>query len=715
MPNVPAPRLLLGLSCLAALTLACALGGAGPTPAQDPAAPGSSEETPHEQGPLEFTIQPRPLLPSDPAAAFLEGVQGGRWTYEEGLLRGLSALAGQGAGEAASPAGAAVVRGSISGMLRLARAYLREGEDPAVQQELRRLLSALAPRRESLDSYAAPEEDASLRGAGLAAPVRQTDCVDLAGRGFPEGEGLLCLRYRALTLAGDEYRVYYPASWGAGHPARAMLEPALAALRDSVGAYSRLGDMGPADLVFSLLSAGDPGMITGADAELDEDGARCSIVVYPEGAESVRATDFQQLLAHELFHCFQAWNLADQYDRPAEVANEWWVEGSAEYFSNWVYPANDLEHTQWLTDFNRRSESLSLLDMDYASYLFFQYLENRLGVEGVLDLLRAMPISGGRAEQQAALAGYPGMQDLLQDFARAYLDNGVRDSSGRAITILHGAQLGRVVPIDGPLAEPFSATPFVLQRARLAFVPGNVYSVRAAASGAEGSEAARPPDEPGAWSAFPESLEAGCPPTVLVLSLTTASGGEAVRSLALDVSVVEEVGADLSGCEDPCLVGTWELDNSTYQRYFEATVGEIPDLSYQGVEGRAWARFDEEHRLTGAFEGFTLRYQHAMTSLLGDPRPIDIRLRFEGESASDFYADGSLILTSNADFTFQVNGELDMGGMLVPLDLSLVPDDLPGGELFGVATYVCTADRLFYTPPVPGLPLGILEMIRLEP
>lgn len=708
-------RLVFGLLGLAAVTLACSLGGAGTPPPQDPSAPTSEAPPPLEEGPLEFTIEPRPPLPSDPAAAFLAGVGDGRWTYEEGLLRAMAALAGQGEGQAPSPAGSPVVRGSITGLLRLARVHARAGQEPGARQDLERLLSALAPGRAVLEAYAAPEQQVGQRAPGLAAPLRQVDCLELAGRGFPEGESALCLRYRALTVEGDEYRLYYPADWGSGHPSRVLLDPALAALRDSVLVFSRLGEMGMADVVFSLLSAGDTDMVTGADAQLDETGARCSIVVYPEGAQAIAAPDFQQMLAHELFHCFQAWNLAAQYDGPEEAASEWWIEGSAEFFSNVVYPANNLEHRQWLTEFNRRSEDQSLLELDYASYLFFQFLENRVGAEGVLDLLRSLPASGGRAEQQAALAAFPGMQDLLSSFARAYLDNGLRDSSGRAITILYGAQLGPVVPIDGPLAEPFRAAPFVLQRARLAFVPGSRYAVRASAAGAEGQQAVRPADAPGAWSALPESLEAGCPPSVLVLSVTTAADGVDSRSLALDVSVVEEVGADLSGCEDPCLVGAWELDNSTYRRYFQATTGALPDLVYQGVEGRARARFDRGGQMGGAFDAFTLRYQQAMTGLLGDPRPIDVRLRFDGESAADYYADGTLLFTSGGDFIFQVSGELDLGGMLVPLDLSLMPDDLPGGELFAVATYVCTPGRLYYTPPLPGLPFGILEFTRIEP
>ena len=106
---------------------------------------------------------------------------------------------------------------------------------------------------------------------------------------------------------------------------------------------------------------------------------------------------FMQAIAHEAFHCFQDWN----FDRPAYNNNAWWLEGSAEFFSNVVYQDKNNEYV-YLEDFDDHSINKSLLQMDYENFLFFQYLANRMGEMGAINLLEALQNGGGRRRSPAA-------------------------------------------------------------------------------------------------------------------------------------------------------------------------------------------------------------------------------------------------------------------------------------------------------------------------
>ena len=70
-------------------------------------------------------------------------------------------------------------------------------------------------------------------------------------------------------------------------------------------------------------------------------GGACPITLYASGV-SLSLAAYRQSVAHEAFHCLQDRNFSTA---PFEV-NAWWVEGSAEYFSDVVYPDVDLEHRQ---------------------------------------------------------------------------------------------------------------------------------------------------------------------------------------------------------------------------------------------------------------------------------------------------------------------------------------------------------------------------------
>lgn len=150
--------------------------------------------------------------------------------------------------------------------------------------------------------------------------------------------------------------------------------------------------------------------------------------------------DFKQTVAHKAFHCVQSSRYWPQMSGSSD--NRRWLEGTAVYFSNVVYP-----------DFNRgwsKSEyyepAESLLDHVYATNFFFQDLANRTGKEGIISLIASIPHENGQAAQQNALAGFPDLQRHWHQFGRDYLDNNMHDTG--LLTVDVKPQPGERVSIE---------------------------------------------------------------------------------------------------------------------------------------------------------------------------------------------------------------------------------------------------------------------------
>ena len=98
----------------------------------------------------------------------------------------------------------------------------------------------------------------------------------------------------------------------------------------------------------------------------------------------------------------------------------WREEGLADYLSAVVYPKNNLE-LRHLGKFAQMELRTTLVDKKraYTTSLFWQFLANRIGITGIItQIIPALPSSGGKAAQAAALGGLSGMEDLYLDFAK---------------------------------------------------------------------------------------------------------------------------------------------------------------------------------------------------------------------------------------------------------------------------------------------------------
>jgi hypothetical protein len=212
--------------------------------------------------------------------------------------------------------------------------------------------------------------------------------------------------------------------------------PYLQAAHEAVAAswnlFSTFGEMRAIDVVFTVLGdQEDPS--TGAVAPGLGGAQSCQIAIYPGALKADSAADqksgvalgaFKQIVAHEMFHCFQSIRFpAHTWDVVDWKINDWWGESTADYFSNLVYPTVNRE---WETvpQFAIGSTKVPIFGMSYANSIFFQH-GNTLGNQAIIDLIGSLP-ADSLAGQRKVVSAYAWMDDFWHEFGQLFLEAGFR-------------------------------------------------------------------------------------------------------------------------------------------------------------------------------------------------------------------------------------------------------------------------------------------------
>lgn len=679
------------LILLVAASLACALPSASPRgPAATSTAPatGSEPTTAVTTAVVtsvagEWVDLPQPP-PSGIIAALEEQVALGALTQEEGLLQGLRLFTGEVQPEDIFPQVPGDLEGT--GLVAEAMAYLDTGGDEATKAEIERLLNIVVPDPERLLSFsveAAALHDRSgsprlARGAEL-----QVACSELWEDGFPESADAICFEYTSEMFQGSRIRVFGPATptlpWGSQSEYSAAAAQGVKDSLQRFGGLSVTGQppfLGDVDVVFTLDDTPKADALAIVPFKF-AGGSGCRMVIYPMSVvdnekKKVSPQDFdvfKQTVAHEMFHCFTAWNFPDHWLYAFKGGYEildWWIEGAAEYFSNVVYPATNDE---WFRgdSWRVRSATVPVVSMDYDNYGFFQYLGNVLGNNGLLALLAKTPLTGDEDGQAAALAAYPGMESLFDDYARAFMDGKILDTVGQGAylqsTPVYVDPLHRL-DITGPDSFSLATYPFVVTRYGMVFKPEREYVLGPVVSGAAGLDAARLKDAPGAWGDLPQSVPAVCQEVRLYYLMTTTNA--LVSPFLVDLDLLTKEGA---AC-DECLIGTWDLNVPSFVEYSEAPFAETPGLYNHDSAGGLWRyRFRPSGTFLAEFDFFTSSTLHQPGGGFGADIDVNQVITIVGPGQGTYISDGinnltftlvedSVSLTS----TTAINGE-DIGDL----------------------------------------------------
>ncbi|MDO8616814.1 MAG: DUF6055 domain-containing protein [Dehalococcoidia bacterium] len=575
------------IAAVAGLVLLSACGGGGgdgsPPPAQETTTPGVTPEVEEE-------------APDRSELSFVDNllakVEDGEWTLGEGLVATLKLAVGE-LDAASVLRHPDLIRPEGTGILQMAHEYLDAGPDEEAKAEITRLLDLLVFSNDQLEAMAGlGQPTAALLGrlAPGAALGSEENCKLFFYGQSPPGVSQ-CLEFQFYSLddpvfsAGPEpIRIFFPApSLPAAGWTQKHYDLAVAAAQTAWPVYAKLGKMPPVvNIVFSVSLAGN--FLAQAWSEA---GKPCGVAVYTS-MQGLPDGEFEQTIAHELAHCFQEEEFTEQ-NRADHEAKRWREEGLADYLSNVVY---DKVNFEWNTlKFLAFQElTTTLFDRSYENFLFFQYLENIVGIDGIFDLVRSLPGFGGRPEQEAALAAYPGIDEIYHDFARAMTDGQIQDTGGGLIPYEGPSKL---VEIDRE-ATPYLKVPirpFGVSR-YLVFVSGTKQAALEFRPQGLIRESARPPDV-FEWSEeVPSELpDKDCgPATMVVVTNTEPDGG-----FELDVpEVLDVIGA--RGLE-----GEWAVDNDSILGTISRRIA-LQTLDSIGGEIRA--TFRDDGKLEVVYDGF---------------------------------------------------------------------------------------------------------------
>jgi hypothetical protein len=636
----------------------------------------------------------------------------GEWTRGEGLVATLKLFAGELEAAEEVLRHPELIWPEGTGIIEMAHDYLEDGPDAEAKSEITRLLDLLVFSNDELEAMAgiqpatgllastASLASTALLGAVHTAQATEENCQKFFQFQVPPGVHE-CLEFRTSELLEDlypgQYRIFVPAaSLPQAGWTEHQYELGLQAMEDSVKAFKALGEMPAVNMVFSV-SGGPLGPagkrpLAGAWAGQVLTGEPCGIAIFT-GIQTYGDDNFRQVIAHEMAHCLQSGTFPRQRNVHYEFTL-WLFEGLADYLANVVYPTAtcggqrcDLEwgHVKGLPAIELAT---TLFDRSYENTLFFQYLYWFLGDAGIFELVRSMPTEGERAEQEAALGAYAGMDELYHGFARAMTDGAVDDTGGGVVPYV-----GLAVPleIDG-LGTPFldeSIKPFGVTRWQLTAADGKQVTLEYRPK-AGARESARPPDSPD-WGGVPGELPyADCDSgTILLVTSTKREEG-----FELHVPDVQET-ATSGGPGGSSLEGDWIVDNTTIAERVKNT---FPQQTVDHYGGEIRASFRADGTVEVEYDGFEIS-GHSDTSGFGDATlhteltftrnaqgtdtyEVKNDYIFYGNTFEDAFVDGTMTIHSIKEgFLFKEGGYQ----VAVDEDVTTTETEGVGWELFGAA------------------------------
>lgn len=612
------------------------------------------------------------------------GVEAEVWTEPEGVIALLRAQVGE--IPRASIEGLDLV-GSRSGTSLLALADELAADDAvsiADRDDIERLLAQLTPSNELLDALDASTLESEPSGFRRR-PIQAGGCVQPAVNLFPFVDEVSVDCWKVLSHsehrgAGGGYsqlRIVYPEG------VETQAETTMEALIHSLQTGHEWSDANPDTTVLVIpqrILDEEVGSVWGAALSLTD--RHCAVTV---SVDSELGMPYRQMVAHEQVHCLQ---FADFGNTPR--AANWFIEGGAEYFSHAIYPegGNERDH---LHAFLTGSLTSGLHTMSYQAWPWWQHLSNLSSPATVWDLHRRM--AGANAVEM--LANEPGMAAIFQSFTIDLTTVGLSTHGAPIAAVPYGIALARV---DSLGDRSHTVERFVAARLGISYADKHLFEQtdHTGSGGLMQMVVAEERLDRSAWRGLPPEVRSSCEADVdYIMAATTIEPDPHVVEWSVDV-------ADEYAC-DPCLGGTWLVDNDSFRDTIMtfATAG-IPAGMNFGVEllGPYYVRFDGDGRgnawrndwkivVSGSTGGMTMNIVTTISSIE----------RFE------YGADGERFNAWNA-LVLDYRSQLDMGGL--PVGAVATPGEAVV-NLFGVeatvgvpadgassaaGTYTCNRDRL---------------------
>jgi hypothetical protein len=352
------------------------------------------------------------------------------------------------------------------------------------------------------------------------------------------------------------------------------------------------------------------------------------------------------------------------------------------------------------------------MQMSYHNFIFFQYLANRIGDQGVIDLLKAMSATGGPAAHATYLAGYPDMEGMFQDFVVSFLSEGILDTSGSAIQP-NGIAVSSLKTIADAGEFAFETTPFVAKRYGVVYAKEKRFLLEGngEGNGRYSTVLNNLRKTKTAWSGLPEEIRSECNDGVLYALAVTSV--KETYTYTIEATKVEKAECD------PCLLGSWDIEPDSFEAYIMGLMAQSPEMPAGftiEIAGHDYLKFYENGQITTLRDNFRFA--------MGIPGAPQVITTINAHGDGQYSADGEFISMSNLIETVDTTSVTTADGQIVSTmsgsttnvsifgnSASLQTEDINSDQTADSATgaYICTAETLEIT-----LPEGTVLFLRVE-
>ncbi len=482
-------------------------------------------------------------------------VESGEWTEGEGLLYIMKIFTGELSLQDDSELQSVYDIDATGIILRLQEFISNPGNDSLIKTELETMLNNLFPSKEMLDAISTPSADSNTLKVASPKTINNQQvvlCEDLRKVGIDkliQGK-VVCFEHIDLS-ENLKTRIYYPNVFVDDDELMNMLLLTKTAVEKSMLFFSDLELSPPASTAVQIQFPGS-GLQQGMG--LFNNDNTCSITLFPELASYYDTTEkYQQYLASVIFMCYAQANI-----KKPGLDDMWWFFGSAEYFSNLVFPGANKEHANNIF-FDTLSMELPIQELEKENFVFFQYLGNQSNPKTIIKNLKE--IANGKSLSEFV------SDQMFNSFVVDYLSTGIPDSDGRTI-------IKAIVPIEqydssyrANINETediyfegllFVASRFVIEYEKeKRFVQSAVENWESIGSGSYTAVEADLYQNKAAWSAPPEEVRSYCDKSKYYLYVVTTTSSPQFNPI-VKVTKVEEASCD------PCLLGVWKVDNEAF-------------------------------------------------------------------------------------------------------------------------------------------------------
>ena len=424
----------------------------------------------------------------------------------------------------------------------------------------------------------------------------------------------------------------------------------------------------------------------------------CYIHFFPTSwATPAALSEIEFTMAHELFHCIQSASLRDLSNvghTATEYVNQWWVEGTAEWFG----------HVAVHGTFHRYAGSVEISIDDTSlnhfhdhAWIFFAWLSDRKGLDAIIPYLRTLPEQIHTPEMIVASL----TEEDWVDFATTYATFKIRSPDGRTINPPVRAEI-ELARVDGDTSFDVPRKTGTLMRHKVDVDEG-VWQIEADSSDLAFISALDASGDPaGGWRPLnngPVDIEVPCGEregfAIVAFNIKDADYS---YSASRTGSTCDLSCSSAPSSIDSCLIGTWVMADypeeylaSRFVRFMEGQVraagGQITDIHLPPPVAALFedGSFTVDHPMSLAGNGTT------------DGVTFEMKMQFSANQDSGRWgSDGRNLLicpqknTSSGAMTMVLPG---MGSHTIPINSTETIE----GEPEGRASYTCSDDVLELT------------------